>query len=384
MSEQTDLNNVLELIKAGQKSEARQLLLSVLKTHPRSEEGWLYMAACAESKAEFESSVLQVLRINPFNNQAYRLAEQNKIRLPKEIKQARKKSRKAARQVSRGERSGGGRLRRILLLLVLVLAVVAAAAFLLREEETTQDTSAESTAEATEEASGESTAEATEGATQEVTEAASAEPTLRPTQRPTRPVTVTPEEETTVEPTTTEEVAVVPTTETTKEPTLTPTPTPTRTPSPTRTPTPEPTLTPTPTIIPTLRLVYNDKVAYIKNISEVNQDISQLRFVQELPDGKRVEFEAIEWQQGTFRGIGSPYAIQPESCFQVGVDAGPAATQASDCLRLHGWVTRNLQSQFWLINNGNVRSFVVLLGEQVIIECEIAAGKCEFALPETP
>ena len=57
----SDLNRVAELIRAGEISQARLILLDVLASDRQNEQAWLYMAACAENKTEFEQSLQQAL-----------------------------------------------------------------------------------------------------------------------------------------------------------------------------------------------------------------------------------------------------------------------------------------------------------------------------------
>lgn len=135
-----------------------------------------------------------------------------------------------------------------------------------------------------------------------------------------------------------------------------------------------------PDLPPTLRLVYDAKTVYLINLLDIAQDISELRFTQTPEPDEVVSFAAIEWQSDAYSGPGSVYALQPESCFQVGVDTLSASVQAGDCLRLNQWRPRGPESQFWILNNGNVPTFSVLQGEVEIAVCEINAGVCEFAL----
>jgi hypothetical protein len=158
----------------------------------------------------------------------------------------------------------------------------------------------------------------------------------------------------------------------------------TETPPPTRIPTNTPPPTPTEVPIdPTTRLVYDDETLYIINITEELQDISGLVFVQEITDDDPQEFEALGWQQGSFRGEGSVYALQPDSCFQIGLNSGTAASTPDACVRLSSWQQANVVERFWLAHEDGPEFFLIMLNDEELIECEIAAGECEFELPES-
>lgn len=380
-----DLNQIAELIKAGEKTQARQQLLNLLSQDRRNERAWLYMAACAASKAEFEQSLFQVLTLNPLNAQALELVEKNNIRLPKELKASLKRQ-KRNRKVPRTAEKSRSR-RGLLLFLLVILLIVAAAALFLNSR--TQEEKGAATAEATELAtealseeplSASPIPEATEAPTEAVaeestelaTEAASTEEvnptaTKAPTQRPTK----APTQE--AAPIATEEAA----------PTTTPSRVPTRLPS-GRTPTPTTTgeAEPTPSAADiTLTLVYNEKVIYLQNVSDFIQDVSALVFVQSLENGEALRFEATEWYQGGGRGEGTIYALQPGRCFQVGIDARSASTKPQECTVLNGWIAPAAGSLFWLPTEGGTEFFSVLHGEEEIARCQLSEAVCEFALP---
>src|SRR5688572_138284 len=77
-----DLNEIASLINAGRKDQARQQLMEMLSTNPGNDQAWVYMAAVAKNKAEFEQSVRRALELNPVNNQALQLAEKYKLPIP--------------------------------------------------------------------------------------------------------------------------------------------------------------------------------------------------------------------------------------------------------------------------------------------------------------
>ena len=134
---------------------------------------------------------------------------------------------------------------------------------------------------------------------------------------------------------------------------------------------------------PVIQLVYDPTVIYLKNISEENQDISTLEFRQVVDDSEFL-FTTADWQRPLgegYRGVGSTYALQPDSCFQLGTDSVIASTRNRECVRLVSWLVSAIEGEFWVLNNGSVRTFFVYAGEEPIAECEIDAGLCEFGLP---
>jgi hypothetical protein len=471
----SDLNRVVELIKAGDTSQARLILLDILASDRQNEQAWLYLAACAENKTEFEQSVKRVLTLNPFNAQALRLAKANKIELPEAAKagQKQEKKRKRAQKKVAAQRS---RIRPLLYLLLSL--VVGAGAFLWFQESTKSD----EPAPVAEETPGEEVAEAEDTPVPTATPTDTDTPTPEPT--PTvlpilddpveylgdiqvmsgrgdsdlttgdvfapddslnvvievgdhgepltltvdlvaltgAPQTVSAQEillagiaQTVVIPvaprgptwqpgnwaaqvqvngtslpglqfriaaptTPTATERAVTNADATEEPVE-----PTQGPTATRTPRPTATQTPTPTEIPidpTTRLVYNQNTVYIINITDELQDISGLVFLQERADDTTQNFEAIGWQQGSFRSEGSVYALQPDSCFQIGVAAGVAATPADECVRLNAWQQAGVLERFWLPVEDGPEVFLVMLNDEELVECEIDAGECEFELPE--
>ncbi len=64
------LQRAIATARAGQKEEARLLLVQVLKANPRSETAWLWMSAVVEKPAERIHCLKQVLAINPQNETA--------------------------------------------------------------------------------------------------------------------------------------------------------------------------------------------------------------------------------------------------------------------------------------------------------------------------
>jgi hypothetical protein len=75
----SDLKQAVSLIKAGKKSDARRLLLAILKENADDEKAWLCMVSCAANSRQLNTSVRNVLRINPHNPTALKLAKKYQI-----------------------------------------------------------------------------------------------------------------------------------------------------------------------------------------------------------------------------------------------------------------------------------------------------------------
>lgn len=75
----SDLDQVVALIKAGEKVEARKRLLVILAQDRNNEKAWVYMALCAANRQELVASVRHALRVNPKSVPALKLANQHQI-----------------------------------------------------------------------------------------------------------------------------------------------------------------------------------------------------------------------------------------------------------------------------------------------------------------
>jgi hypothetical protein len=67
------LQQAVQLAQAGQKSEARQLILQFLQTEPNNETAWLWLASVAGDQTEYQRALNEVLRLNPNNQRAQQL-----------------------------------------------------------------------------------------------------------------------------------------------------------------------------------------------------------------------------------------------------------------------------------------------------------------------
>lgn len=66
------LQAAIQTIKTGQKKQGQKLLLEVLKTNPKNDSAWVWMAATVSSPQEQQDCLERALRINPDNKAARR------------------------------------------------------------------------------------------------------------------------------------------------------------------------------------------------------------------------------------------------------------------------------------------------------------------------
>ncbi len=69
----SQLHQAVELAQAGQRDQARQLLLQFLQNEPNHEVAWLWLASVAGDQVEYQRALNEVLRINPTNQRAQNL-----------------------------------------------------------------------------------------------------------------------------------------------------------------------------------------------------------------------------------------------------------------------------------------------------------------------
>jgi len=179
-------------------------------------------------------------------------------------------------------------------------------------------------------------------------------------------------EQLTEEPTevTTEEPTEVATEEPTEEPTEITTEEPTE--EPTEVATEEPTEEISEA---TLVLVYNDRVAYLQNISDGRLNITRLLFERTQENGRVIDFAASEWS-------GNLATFPAGGCYQAGISVGAASAQPASCSQSLGWSSVGTLDQFWRMVDGGGERFVVIYDGEEIATCKIEAGRCEFSLPE--
>ncbi len=76
------LEQAIALVKKGDNEQAREILKDILREDQNNETAWLYMITCAKTKGEFRRCVREVLRINPENETALKLAKKHDIDIP--------------------------------------------------------------------------------------------------------------------------------------------------------------------------------------------------------------------------------------------------------------------------------------------------------------
>ncbi|MBN1582240.1 MAG: hypothetical protein JXA89_16160, partial [Anaerolineae bacterium] len=67
MSEQPLFQQAVVAVRAGRKTEARELLRHILISNPNHEQAWLWMSAVVDTDAERVECLRRVLAINPDN-----------------------------------------------------------------------------------------------------------------------------------------------------------------------------------------------------------------------------------------------------------------------------------------------------------------------------
>ncbi|MBI5928349.1 MAG: protein kinase [Chloroflexi bacterium] len=160
----------------------------------------------------------------------------------------------------------------------------------------------------------------------------------------------------------------------TTNPTSTPTQTASATPSPTITLTTTIALTASPAVKAEIRLEYRDDRFILYNISNRVQNVGNLVF-QGDTNGS---FNSYDWNAAIEAAGGDIFNFASQGCVQISADqfvSGPS------CRYYNAYIWRtDSDSHFWRTSGGNT-TFNVLHNNQVIAECQISAGVCEFALP---
>jgi serine/threonine protein kinase len=203
-------------------------------------------------------------------------------------------------------------------------------------------------------------------------------------------------------------IAVV-TEEATAAPTATPTDVPTATMMPTDVPTVTMTPTDVPTVVPTrvrptstrvlpsssptivamqptieattsdlqVRLVYNDTRLMLINVSDTDLDLGNIVFTQATDDGLRLVYPARLW---TAQGGFSIQRLEPDACLLV-TTPDDREERSTDGCDPAAWFTVSAYSRWFWISDAEHASFEVQLFGQPFVRCAIAAGECEFSLP---
>ncbi|MBZ0305130.1 MAG: hypothetical protein K8I82_03590, partial [Anaerolineae bacterium] len=156
-------------------------------------------------------------------------------------------------------------------------------------------------------------------------------------------------------------------------------------PTTTSTPTASPSITASPapaTREEEIQLVYDQTSIYLLNTGTQFEDISELQFTQMLSNGSSRTFSAREWMNDRFpSGQGSIFALSPGGCYQLFSDTASTTIKPAECQTRFGWTWRSDSYHFWLAADNDSEAFTVYLEDEVIVQCQIDAGNCEFSLP---
>ena len=129
-------------------------------------------------------------------------------------------------------------------------------------------------------------------------------------------------------------------------------------------------------------LLYDQDALLLINQSEQPADIRQLEFRQQAEgDSPPLVFRAEDWRGGT----APPSALPPHYCFhlwRLDLNASPLEMpyQQGGCAARAAWRMVSAPRWFWVSDSPGA-TFDVLLASQVLATCEVATGRCAFALP---
>lgn len=161
---------------------------------------------------------------------------------------------------------------------------------------------------------------------------------------------------------------------------------PTSIPRPSSTPrpvTPTQTTSATPAPEPNIRLLFNEEVLDLINLTDQTLNVADLIFEQELDNGTHLVFESNTWDK--------PFMVEPPAkmgmygCYQVVTSTGTQSTPSrSDCQRFLGWYRVNDPAYyFWLAEDEDSVFTVRIVGSPTVLAtCPIADGECSFYLPQ--
>ncbi len=211
----------------------------------------------------------------------------------------------------------------------------------------------------------------TESPTPSQTSTRTASPTSTRTASPTRTLTAT----RTSSPTATITHVPTSTRTATRTPTRTASPTSTSTTRPTRTSTSTPTQTATDDINAAPLLLIYDRAFVLLNRSDKTVYISDLTFVQSLPDGRTRRFEAARWS-GSILGTG---VLPAGDCFLIWGLFEDEPPLPPICEARQAWQIVGELRQFWR-SDAPGAVFEVRREDAVLARCPIDAGRCVVAL----
>jgi hypothetical protein len=137
-----------------------------------------------------------------------------------------------------------------------------------------------------------------------------------------------------------------------------------------------------------VQLVYNQDGAAVINISGKPLDLSGLTFQRVSESGEvSASFPAAQWNKigprpNNLLPAGACYQLLPPDSGSLSFTPGEAPLQPDGCQVSQGWLLAlNPDWQFWQAR-GEGQAIRVMVGQQVIQVCPIAAGSCQFTLPE--
>lgn len=81
------IQEAVEKIKSGKKDEGRRILVQILRSDPKNEWAWLWLAVAVEDPDKREECLERVLRINPNNQQAAKMMDKIRGKEPRSLHQ---------------------------------------------------------------------------------------------------------------------------------------------------------------------------------------------------------------------------------------------------------------------------------------------------------
>jgi serine/threonine protein kinase len=123
-------------------------------------------------------------------------------------------------------------------------------------------------------------------------------------------------------------------------------------------------------------LRYDARSLVLLNRSKVNVDVSAWVFVQALPSGAKLTFEARRWDNGASRPT---TALPPGNCFMVWTNTGNEVETPDDCTKRSSWQAVGQTRWFWVSTDASA-TFEVRKGDAVLATCSILAGECSVTV----
>lgn len=123
---------------------------------------------------------------------------------------------------------------------------------------------------------------------------------------------------------------------------------------------------------PQILLTYTEDSIALLNITSEPMDISELVF-----SGENGTFEAIRWRQVGAQALNE---LLPGDCLQIWTtETRTIPEQPETCGFRQAWIAVGPTGHFWR----DAESFTVEKADQIIAQCEIAAGSCRFAITDS-